>query len=55
MFTCVGGEERRKKKKGARGLKMRKLTLSMGPARVEVCSFVQKTIIGSKRVFFLHS
>jgi hypothetical protein len=34
---------------------LRQLTLIMGPARVEVCSFVQRTTILSKRFFFLHS
>jgi hypothetical protein len=44
----------RKGKRGViglgRGLKVGQLTLSMGPARAEVCRYVQRVIIASKRV-----
>jgi hypothetical protein len=34
---------------------MEQLTLSMGPAMAEICSFVQKATIPSKRVTLLYS
>jgi hypothetical protein len=44
----------REEEKGgqASGLKMGQLTLSMGSAGVEVCFFVQRATIPSKRVLF---
>ncbi len=39
----------------ARGTKIGQLTLIMGPARTEVCGFVQRATIPSDRVIFLHS
>jgi hypothetical protein len=48
--ACVDG----KGEKGgqSKGLKMGQLTLSIGPAKVEVRFFVQRTTITSKRVLF---
>jgi hypothetical protein len=51
VITCVG----RKGRKGGdgewvRGLKIGQLTLSMGPARADVCSYVQRATIPRKRV-----
>ncbi len=37
-----------------KGPKKGQLTLSMGPARVEICFFVQRATVPSKRVTFLH-
>jgi hypothetical protein len=39
----------KERKRGRWGLKMGQLTLSMGPARVEVSSYTQTTTIPSKR------
>jgi hypothetical protein len=38
------------KRDWVRGLKMGQLTLSMGPARPEVCSYLQRATIPNKRV-----
>ncbi len=43
---------RGKKRTQARGLKMGQLTLSMGPAREEVCFFVQRATIPIMKVLF---
>jgi hypothetical protein len=45
----VGGRGR---KRGQWGLKIGQLTLSTGPARPEVPSFVQRATIPSKKVIF---
>ncbi len=55
-FACVGGKgEKGGNGDWARGLKIGQLTLGMGPARVEVCLFVQRATIPSMKVVFVHS
>jgi hypothetical protein len=51
MSACVDGKGGKGISRGqARGLKVGQLTLSMGPARAQVCFLVQKVTIPSKRV-----
>ncbi len=46
VLACVGGN--RGAAGATKGPKMGQLTLSMGPARAKVCSYVQGVIIPSK-------
>jgi hypothetical protein len=55
VLACVGGkrEKRGAVWVGVRDLKVGQLTLSMGPARAEVRSYIQRAIIPSKRVVYI--
>jgi hypothetical protein len=50
LYVWAGRGEKGDNGDWARGLKMGQLTLSMGPAGAEVCSYIQRATILSKRV-----
>jgi hypothetical protein len=52
LHVWMGKGEKGGGGRNARGIKMGQLTLSMGPARAEVCFLIQRAIIQSKRVIF---
>jgi hypothetical protein len=51
VITCVGRKDRKRGNEDwIRGPKMAQLTQSIGPARAEVSSYVQRATIPGKRV-----
>jgi hypothetical protein len=54
VFTCVAGQGEKGSIGGwVRGLKMGQLTVSMGPARAEVHSYVQRATFPSKGLLLI--